>query len=1249
MAKHFDVNGGAPFKAPRVVSKGEAAYTAVASLVRLGAVREVLVKRGLDALVFIGGVDSQDNLGCLQGINYLLLGASGAELATPLLLDETYEDTIVVLTKGGVRVYTTPVAGEKVARVAACWPGCELFSLDKRSFRDQDAFEDHKMLMFKQMLAGLPKVGVSVQARDVKKEVEKWPLIQSYALDEAGQRSFFTQAHDVASVFDDLAEVYDAVGAHDVAAIALQQGKLLAQHFNGLVQTLEMKGAAGKNAPVVRKDFLALGPENLTTYYTYGAMRRQAALTRWGLKAPTMLIGAATAARDAAAAAGAAAGEGHPRGDDILHATVEARDPQAPLVAARTLFLRPAAHPDIAGFGTRSEYTRGIVPPPSAVAEQQQADLALLEQLYVVLVRAADALKEHIGSSFHAARDADADAATARRLFAAAAAACGVDVAHYAEELDVSVTLMNFAPHIREPPANGRAEATARDLGHCTVYIRLHLGGVTRKCDGAVIGGLLYGDTIAAADGEYIGLTQEIPAITATLLHKNDVLAQGNAARVMDKVQEIWACTPDDAAAARLNEGCPLKSYLATARHSDGGHLYLPMVGCGGGALLSGKHALFANGVVLNDRLAGSLSPLVFSEHAARVLVHNPLELDLPAVVAVEFTDAWAPWSCLAAAQRAAHRAHPDASPERALVLVFQPGTQAKRDFVMKVLPVWKRLGMYAAVSEIPLPLQQHLQYAKYTARRQPRVARNGLQMYSNVRDYKPFATPEAEVEESAVELVRKAHATSEAALAELHPAWQNFTLRRSEMSSVATDSAIDSTGAMLVPPLAAEAPDARVVVDVVVGSVGVGRHKFANHLRNVLQSMAAAQRKSGEDPMSVHVLSTRSDGADASYEFDPMKLYKQVRGVAAQPGRHRIIYIPPGYTPTALVLHHFAILAKVAEGSVSVALNAVTALINEHIYLNSLSAPHDFHFLPGLCDLLTNGYLSQALILAGNGTVLSVNQIERFLRAVNPTCALVYTQDDAVQGILSPSDLGASDKVVARKLSLTHSLHHDTRLNKLRVIGVKFQRLITTRYRVTEFASKLADPLSDVGKGVLRMKAVVHVEGKELEITVLKGKPFATKIATVKEQKTLSHVQDFVFTGLDVDETKLRGELEFHLLTKDSIIDRPGADGAIVGHDRSMRPLITKESLQEADVEDISSAMHHRSLPVGWYFDGVSYVNAREEKYSKTRPDIDELTQEYIDSYNQEAEKHNAAVAAGKTATYTPHADKDKTFTEYV
>ena len=76
---------------------------------------------------------------------------------------------------------------------------------------------------------------------------------------------------------------------------------------------------------------------------------------------------------------------------------------------------------------------------------------------------------------------------------------------------------------------------------------------------------------------------------------------------------------------------------------------------------------------------------------------------------------------------------------------------------------------------------------------------------------------------------------------------------------------------------------------------------------------------------------------------------------------------------------------------------------------------------------------------------------------------------------------------------------------------------------------------------------------------------------------------------------------------------------------------------------------MHHRSMPMGWFFDGVSYVNAREEKYLSTRPDLDELIDEYIEDYNKAAEAHNAAVAAGVTASCVPHADKNKTFHEYI
>ena len=47
----------------------------------------------------------------------------------------------------------------------------------------QDVFEDHKVAAFKEMVQGFETIGIP-ESGDPRRTIEKWPIIQSYAVDE---------------------------------------------------------------------------------------------------------------------------------------------------------------------------------------------------------------------------------------------------------------------------------------------------------------------------------------------------------------------------------------------------------------------------------------------------------------------------------------------------------------------------------------------------------------------------------------------------------------------------------------------------------------------------------------------------------------------------------------------------------------------------------------------------------------------------------------------------------------------------------------------------------------------------------------------------------------------------------------------------------------------------------------------------------------------------------------------------------
>ena len=92
------------------MARGEDAFTAADSLCRLqrlqatcGALRE---SEGVDALLFIGGIDGRDNLGSVRCLNFLLGGVGGVELLErEQCVGKWGEDVVLLVRPDGCEIH----------------------------------------------------------------------------------------------------------------------------------------------------------------------------------------------------------------------------------------------------------------------------------------------------------------------------------------------------------------------------------------------------------------------------------------------------------------------------------------------------------------------------------------------------------------------------------------------------------------------------------------------------------------------------------------------------------------------------------------------------------------------------------------------------------------------------------------------------------------------------------------------------------------------------------------------------------------------------------------------------------------------------------------------------------------------------------------------------------------------------------------------------------------------------------------
>ena len=97
-------------------------FTPEDSAARLARVQAAAAESGVDGILFVGGVDGRDNLGSVQGLNYLLGGLGGYDLLErQRVVSPWLEDVVLFVTPDTVDVHVGPEAYEIVRPVAAVW------------------------------------------------------------------------------------------------------------------------------------------------------------------------------------------------------------------------------------------------------------------------------------------------------------------------------------------------------------------------------------------------------------------------------------------------------------------------------------------------------------------------------------------------------------------------------------------------------------------------------------------------------------------------------------------------------------------------------------------------------------------------------------------------------------------------------------------------------------------------------------------------------------------------------------------------------------------------------------------------------------------------------------------------------------------------------------------------------------------------------------------------------------------------
>uniref|UniRef100_A0A8C2T7C2 Dynein axonemal assembly factor 9 n=1 Tax=Coturnix japonica TaxID=93934 RepID=A0A8C2T7C2_COTJA len=180
-----------------------------------------------DGILCILGIDSRYNEGCRELANYLLFGLynqSNNDFERTGFPEEVLDDIIILIKPDSVHLYCNPVNYNHLLPYVACWRNLHFHCLTENEYEDEEAAEEFKISSFVDMVRDCSRIGIPYSCQGHLQIfdmfiVEKWPIVQAFALEGIGGDGFFTMKYELMDVSVDLWKTYskmDPVSLEDL-------------------------------------------------------------------------------------------------------------------------------------------------------------------------------------------------------------------------------------------------------------------------------------------------------------------------------------------------------------------------------------------------------------------------------------------------------------------------------------------------------------------------------------------------------------------------------------------------------------------------------------------------------------------------------------------------------------------------------------------------------------------------------------------------------------------------------------------------------------------------------------------------------------------------------------------------------------------------------------------------------------------------------------------------------------------------
>ncbi|XP_060543155.1 dynein axonemal assembly factor 9 [Pantherophis guttatus] len=165
------------------------------------------------------GIDSRYNEGCRELANYLLFGLysqNNNEFERSGFPEEVLDDVILLVKPDSVHLYCNPVNYNYLLPYVAFWRNLHFHCLTETEYEDEESAEEFKISSFVDMVRDCSRIGIPFSSQGHLQifdmfVVEKWPIVQAFALEGIGGDGFFTMKYELMDVSLDLWKAYSKV------------------------------------------------------------------------------------------------------------------------------------------------------------------------------------------------------------------------------------------------------------------------------------------------------------------------------------------------------------------------------------------------------------------------------------------------------------------------------------------------------------------------------------------------------------------------------------------------------------------------------------------------------------------------------------------------------------------------------------------------------------------------------------------------------------------------------------------------------------------------------------------------------------------------------------------------------------------------------------------------------------------------------------------------------------------------------